>query len=404
MREARKIALITGGLPFGGTTAFALNLASGLRSLNVSTAVFSLSRENRLAEEFANAQIPVYTTDERRTIFEDRLMELYRKISEYQPDAVIANIGADAYEVLRYVPAGVTRVGVVHDLAMRPDILIPAYQENLDGVAVVNRHLVKDVLKAGPAVVCQYLAHGIPIATHLPSRSPNPGQPLKIIFFGRLEPGKGTRLFPRIVAALNKRGIPFQWTIHGEGSEETFLRERLADEITAGHVVLSAKLPREEVFSLVRRHDVFLMASQLEGGPLTLLEAMSLGLVPIGNDIPCLVQEVIREENGFRVSAHPDPQEYADAIATLHNDRDRLERMSAVARETITSQYSIEAMARRYLDFIASVSKVPSDDAWPAQIHPQPIRCSSALSRLTQKFGPIRQARRILKKIQTRHL
>ena len=48
---------------------------------------------------------------------------------------------------------------------------------------------------------------------------------------------------------------------------------------------MSSPVSRDQLFPLVRQHDVFIMASEIEGGPLTLLEAMALGLVPICNDI-----------------------------------------------------------------------------------------------------------------------
>src|SRR6185312_7362306 len=110
---------------------------------------------------------------------------------------------------------------------------------------------------------------------------------------------KGTRLFPDIIKELHQRKVPFRWAIYGNGPDEGYVRESLAAEIQAGNVVVSPHVPREELFRTIRKHDVFIMASDHEGGPLTLLEAMSVGLVPICHDTPCLVQEVVNPENGF---------------------------------------------------------------------------------------------------------
>lgn len=399
MSRPSKIAFVTGGLQFGGSTIFLLNLGSGLKSLGVPSAAFSFNRANPFAADFESAGIPTFTADENSLIIEDRMALLYRKLAEFSPTAVIANIGVEAYEMFRYLPEGVNRVGMVHDLAMEPQRWLPVYQDVLDGLVVVNSHLLQDIRRIVPQMKSSYLAHGIRTPDEPPRRA-NPSAPLKLIYFGRLEACKGTRLFPEIIAALRQRKIAFQWTLHGSGPDEDWLRNHLAAEIAAGNVVLSSKVLQHELYSLVRQHDVFIMASDMEGGPLTLLEAMSLGLVPVCNEIPCMIQEVITPENGFRIPRNPEA--YAGTIALLSGDRPKLEQMSAAARKTITAQYTARAMAQRYVDFIASLTSSSAPVTWPGRIKPKPLRGFSAVGQMTQSVGLVRQARRILKRLNSK--
>lgn len=394
MKDGVKIALVSGGLQFGGSTTFLLNLASGMRSLGVSCAAFSFRRVNPFSSEFAALGVPVHTSDEDRLIFEDRLADIYVEVSRFNPAAVIANIGDDAYEFLRYVPRSVARIGMVHDTAMGPQRLVPLYKDVLSGVAVVNTHLADQVKNVAPEVPCRYLAHGIPIPSESLVRGPNPNGPLKIIYFGRLEEGKGTRIFPAIIDQLRERQIPFRWTFHGTGADEGFLRTRLSAEIASGEVAMSSPVARDELFSIVRQHDVFMMASEIEGGPLTLLEAMALGLVPVCNDIPCLVQEVIHPDNGFCIPR--EARQYADSLAILHRNRTKLEQMSIAARKIISAGYSTQAMAGRYLDFVKSLTSEATPTSWPARIKLKPIR-GFPLMRLSQGNSVARQVRRLLK-------
>ncbi|HXT10154.1 MAG TPA: glycosyltransferase family 4 protein [Candidatus Angelobacter sp.] len=394
-----RIAIVTGGLGFGGSTSFVLQLASGLQEIHVPSAVFSFMRKNEFAGEFEAKGIPVHTTDEERLIFEDRLAFLCKKIAEFAPTAVLANIGAESYELLRYVPQGVARIGIVHDLATRPQLTVRLYHDVLDGVAAVNPHLASMVHAESPQTACRYVTHGIPLVSGSRPRDPNPDRPLKLIFFGRLEPGKGTRVFPLILRELQKRNIPFQWTIHGQGSDESYLRETLKKEIEAGQVVMSSQVPREKLFAIVRQHDVFIMASDIEGGPLTLLEAMSAGLVPVCNNIPSLAQEVVKPENGFLIPR--DPARYAECLAILHQDRALLEKMSAAAKEIITANFTLEAMARRYLDFIHSLTLPENAKPWPRHMDPKPIRTSTGVAKIAQSVKMVRHARRVLKRIRS---
>ncbi|HLX70459.1 MAG TPA: glycosyltransferase [Verrucomicrobiae bacterium] len=394
MKDNFKIAFVSGGLQFGGSTTFLVNLANGLKSLGVATAAFSFTRENPFAADFAALGVPVHTSDAERFIFEDRLTAIYEHVSRFNPAAVIANIGDDAYEFLRYVPQGVTRIGMVHDTAMGPRRIVPLYEDVLSGVAVVNTHLADEVKSAAPKVPCRYVAHGIPIPDESLVRDTNPRGPLRIIYFGRLAEGKGTRIFPAIIDQLHERQIPFRWTFHGTGPDEEFLRTRLSAEIAAGEVVMSSPVARDELFPIVRRHDVFIMASEIEGGPLTLLETMALGLVPVCNDIPCLIQEVIHPDNGFCIPR--EPRHYADSLAILHRNRTQLEQMSTAARKIISAAYSTQAMAERYLAFINCLASKSGAISWPATIKPKAIR-GSALTRISQSGGIARQVRRLLK-------
>ncbi len=372
---ALRIALVTGGLPFGGSTTFLQLLATGLLNAGVPCEIYSFTQANPLAAEFASAGITVHTCDENRLIFEVRLVQTFAALARFNPTVVLANIGREAYEILRYLPHGVLRVGMVHDRTMQPEQLIPAYRDVLDQVVVVAAHLVGDVCAAAPEVSCAYLAHGIPLTTKVAPREPNLAESLKLIYFGRLTEGKGARLFPAITDALHRRQIPFQWTIHGQGEDETYLRRRLAAETARGEVVFSTPVPRDQLLQLVRRHDIYMLASDVEGGPLTLLEAMALGLVPVCGDIPCLVQEVIRPENGFRVPRN-EPDAFAEAISRLHQNRLLLERLSAAARETITEHFTVQAMACRYINLMEQHACPSGIVNWPERIQPRPFRNS----------------------------
>jgi glycosyltransferase involved in cell wall biosynthesis len=391
-----KIAFATAALQFGGSATFLLYLTDGLRQIGIASEVFSFVNGNPFAAEFAKAEIPVHTADEAKFIFEDRLSALYQKIARFEPTVVVANLGAEPFEMLRYMPGGVKRLGMIHDPVNQAAPRL--YRANLDGIVCVNPSWVEVTHQIAPGLPCQYCAHGIPLPEAGQIRDPAPTAPLSLTYFGRLTEVKGAKLFPEIVKHLHLRKIPFRWAIYGAGPEENYLRQHLAPEIKTGEVVLSPFIPRHELFQTIRKHDVFIFASEIEGGPLTLLEAMSVGLVPICNDIRCLTQEVVTPETGFIISRSP--EQYAEMFALLHKDRARLERMSAAARKMITQHYSLKAMAGRYVDFMKSLGPPPAPIAWPACITPKPMLDLPLLSRVAQSNALARQARRLMKRIR----
>jgi glycosyltransferase involved in cell wall biosynthesis len=270
----------------------------------------------------------------------------------------------------------------------------------MDHLVVGAAYLRDEMREFDPQFPCTYLAYGIPLPTGTPPRSPNPKDPLRLLYYGRFEnASKGVRLFPEIAGALKRRRIPFIWTIHGYGPEEEFLRQALATEIQQGQIRFSAPVSYEKLTEMIRNHDVYLLTSTNEGGPLTLLESMSLGLVPVCGNIPCLIQEVITMENGFRVP-RDEPYAYAEAIFKLHADRNLLESMSRAAKATITNEFSAEAMAQRYVDFISRHAPGVTHVEWPSRIEAKPMLGSSTLFGFAQKVGILRYARRLLKRFK----
>ncbi len=392
-----RIAMVTGGLPFGGSTTFLLYLASGLQSLDIPAEVFSFSKENAFAADFKAAKIAVHLSDEKKLIFEDRLTTLYKKIVEFRPTAVIANLGLESFEMLRYMPEGIKRLGMIHDPVNQK--MLSIYKGCLDAIVVVNPTWVEVSRGFAPQVPCTFLAHGIPLPEPGLKRLPNPNEPLKLIYFGRFTEVKGADIFPEIAKHLDAGGIPYHWAMYGNGPSEHFLREKLAGQIKSGKVAIYPPISRHELYEKIRRHDIFMMAPQYEGGPLTLLEGMAVGLVPVCSDTPCLTQEVVNPSNGFCIPR--EPAHFLESLAMLHRDRALLERMSVAARKTITASYSTNAMAERYAGYINKIAPTSGRGTWQKNIKPQPMLGADGLSRLMQRHGIGRHARRVIKRIRS---
>lgn len=391
-----KVAFVTNGMPFGGGATFLLYLTDGLRQLGIPSAVFSFAHGNAFAAEFSATGVPVHTVDATKMIFEDRVAALYRKIAEFKPTVVAANLGREAFEMLQYMPQGTTRVCMIHDPVNQS--APPIYREYLDGIVCVNPTWIEVTNRLTPGVPCKFLAHGIPQPPPGLARNPCPSAPLSLTYFGRLTEVKGAKVFPEIVKQFHLQKIPFRWTIYGDGPEEPYLRQHLAAEIQTGEITLAPFIPRHELYPTIRKHDVFIFASEIEGGPLTLLEAMAVGLVPICNDTPCLTQQVVTPSNGFIIKR--DAKQYTEKFSILHEDRSRLEQMSAKARETITESYSLKAMAERYVNFFKTVSPAPTPVAWPERIAPKPIRGMNLIARIARSNRIARQLRRLAKGIR----
>lgn len=393
-----RIALVAGGLPFGGTTTFCMFLGKGLNDLGVPVKVFSFSSQHPLEEDFNRLGVPVHREHEQRLIFEDRMARVYDAIRNFQPSAVFAVIGAEGLELFRYLPAGIFRVAMIHDHYAPLYDELPVYRPYYDHVVAVAANIEAHINEHYPEKPCTYLRHGVFLNPPEKIRTTNADGPLKIIYFGRLEhTAKRVRIFPQIYSELKRAKIPFKWTIHGTGPDEPFLREQLARAERSGEVVFSKPVPHDQLGEIVRQHDIYLLASVHEAGPLTLLEAMGYGLVPVCADIPCLLQEVIAPNNGFKIKPD-DTAAYSSAISQLHHDRAKLEAFSKAARFTVETGFSELAMARRYLEFIKTHGPADPSVAWPQKIKVKPMLQTA---NPIMSLGPFRSLRRLVKTVNS---
>jgi len=137
---------------------------------------------------------------------------------------------------------------------------------------------------------------------------------------------------------------PLRALIAGAGPEEDELRDRIDELGLAGRVLLLGE--RLDVPDLLSASDVFVLSSDWEGLPITILEAMAAG-------VPCVstavggVEEVI--ENGVSGLTVPprDPEALAAAVRSLATDPSLRERLAGEARRQFESRFRSEQMVRQ---------------------------------------------------------
>ncbi len=130
-------------------------------------------------------------------------------------------------------------------------------------------------------------------------------------------------------------------------------------------VSFSGAILYRDVPQVLAAHDVFLLASDYEGLPLSLLEAMGYGLVPVVSDLVSGIREVVDEATGKRV-APDNTSGYGEAIVWLHQHRDEMSRLSQNAQSKVRRDFSVGAMTDRWLNVLppSPASGIKWPDCW----------------------------------------
>jgi glycosyltransferase involved in cell wall biosynthesis len=358
----RQALFLTGEMGLGGGAMFVLNLCEGLRLLdgNWSGVAGVFSSLGSIGQQTLAAGHPVVGPFPEACIHEDAMAAMHQACASLRPDAVVANLGGDAYDFMRFVPEGVLRIGMIHSDYEHVYRLVESYSAWLDIVVAVSRHSA-DLFRhrnPGTQLAVTHITCGIPISTE--SRLPEDGV-LRVLYLGRLEEEqKRVSMMTRIIRESVTRDPRIRWTLVGDGPQGGEMRAALGN---MPGVTFTGALPYAEARAAIPSHDVYFLCSDYEGLPLSMLEAMSSGLVPVVSDLPSGISEVVNDENGVRVNI-ADEQGYIEALLALASCPERLKSLSQHACRDVAGDYSLTAMGARWsalLDAHAKARMAPWD-------------------------------------------
>jgi colanic acid/amylovoran biosynthesis glycosyltransferase len=374
--EAR-FAFVSGGLGLGGSTTFLLNLGSELSRLGHRVHVWTMEQESPLAKDFEERSLPISWIGRKGRIFEDRIRECLRELSIFQPTTLVANLGPEAFEVLRYARGWVTKVGIIHSDDPKVYRSLKPYFGLTDFVVGVSQEIYRRLGEdcGIPHERLRMIHCGIELPEEGARRGRDPER-LQVLYLGRLDQQqKRVRLFEPITQLLRKLGTNFRLTIVGDGPERSWLAEMIQRNDLSGWIELRPAVPYREVADLFKNFDVLLLPSAFEGLPLSLLESMASGIVPVTTRLPSGSDDVVNASNGILVEAE-NTIGYAEAIDRLARDQDLLKELSEGARRTITEHYSSRTMAQQWL-LLDCKCKTPKFSVSASRVLP-PYGCESS--------------------------
>jgi len=242
---------------------------------------------------------------------------------------------------------GVTQVGVIH----APDTpnlqRWRRFRETWRPVVAVSEACREHVLADDPSAAVSCVPNGVSIPQDLPDKAST--GPLKIIWCGRIEDQqKRASDLPPLARELIRRDIDFELQVIGDGPLRDKLKAECAD--LSERVRLTGALSRKEVWGHMTRAHIILMTSNYEGTPMTLLEAMARGCVPVVTDGVGGLLEFLRSAVPDNIVPIGDMGQMASLIIKLAQDAQLRASQSRQIREALSlSCYTDLAMAKGYL-------------------------------------------------------
>ena len=160
------------------------------------------------------------------------------------------------------------------------------------------------------------------------------------------------RKYPSLIVSALSKVYPdgnFSMTFIGDGAEKSVIEEEYLRAGSQGELHFTGRIPREEIIQYLKRADVFVMISKAEIFGLVYLEAMALGVIPIGSKREGIDGIIVDGENGFLCEAG-NKDELVDVLNRIKKlSPDDLEAISIRAKET-AREYSDESVAEKYIN------------------------------------------------------
>ncbi|MEO6490551.1 MAG: glycosyltransferase [Ferruginibacter sp.] len=169
---------------------------------------------------------------------------------------------------------------------------------------------------------------------------------LKLVFLGRLDSSKGIELLYEIDKGLKHKRVHAHWSIIGKGPMKKTIRKQWANE---NNVTFYEPDTTAEVYDLLAQMDVFVFPTSFEGTPVSIMECISNGVVPITNDLPGGIRDIVTEKIGYRCSMN-EISEYIKIISSLHHDRQLLVAMQQSCYQLAKKNYDIRNNAELYFE------------------------------------------------------
>ena len=112
---------------------------------------------------------------------------------------------------------------------------------------------------------------------------------------------------------------------------------------------------RRDIANILNSSDFFVMTSLWEGLPISTIEALCCGLVPIVNDVDGQIEIIKNGINGFLITPY-DIKSIQEKILLLTNDKELKQKLSENAKNCIDNTFSIDYMIKQHENLYLSMN------------------------------------------------
>lgn len=354
IKEKTNVMILIPQLNTGGIQKMIIELAAHLDKNQINVLIVSLKpRSGEFFENIADKyQLNVRYLNKKSGVDFSVIPAIYNVIKEFHPDVIHANQRTLTYALWPAVLYGTPKIMyTVHNIADKDahgiDRRIIKFAHQIFGAQLVA---ISDLCRKSIAQVYQIEETAIPciyngVNVSFFRRPAFIERSINYLAVGRMSPQKNYLLMLKAFATVHKIYPETTLTILGDGED----REKLENFCKINGLSNSVTMPGNvsNVRDYMWRAQAFLMSSDYEGLPVTILEAMSAGMPIVATKAGGIVDIVEDGINGCLIDIG-DEKGLTDAMLHIY-ENEKLRNDFGAKSEILALKYSIDNCADAYL-------------------------------------------------------
>ncbi len=175
----------------------------------------------------------------------------------------------------------------------------------------------------------------------------------RIVFIGRLASPKNPLLLIKSFNDLSP-DLKHQTNISivGDGPQKKEIKEFIENNKLENKVELLGRLSRKDTFDIFKKSNIFVLTSNWESFPYSILEAMNFGLAIIASDVGGIKEAI--KDCGILLKEN-NQKELKIALEELLKNPSLVKKMGVEAKKRIVRNFSLEKMLRKTEEVYKSI-------------------------------------------------
>lgn len=176
----------------------------------------------------------------------------------------------------------------------------------------------------------------------------------KIIAVGRLDAQKGFDRLIKIWRSIVDSCPGWILEIYGNGDDKETLENQINEFGISNTCSINA--PVNNIINKYLESSIFVMTSRYEGMPMTMLEAMSVGVPCVSYNFKCGPRDIINDDIDGYVIKEGDEEAFGKKLISIVNNNSLRYQMGQNAKENIT-RYSINNVMIKWVELFKSITE-----------------------------------------------
>lgn len=178
-----------------------------------------------------------------------------------------------------------------------------------------------------------------------------------IVSFSRIDANKNLILLVKAISTLKKKGTMPKVVVAGDGDQfENIVKATQEYQVNDCFEFLGYISNIDDKIAIYSNSKIFISCSKGEGFPVSLLEAMGCGCVPVVSNVGDIADVIKQGYNGYIYNDTDDETEMAVFLLGLLNNPNEMTRLSSSALD-IKQQISVENNGKIWREILLSTLK-----------------------------------------------